>query len=54
MRSLILLLLIAIAVQSCSHRSFDCSNPKKLPKSRVKMIKKLKRTYNYKPYSPRR
>lgn len=51
---LILLLIIIIACQSCAQPEFNYNNYDKLPKSRMKMIKKLKRKYNYKPYNPRR
>ena len=46
MKALALLLLIALGLQSC-YRD-PCRQ--KIPKSRDKMIKKLKRQYNYKPY----
>lgn len=50
MKPIIILLVIAIATQSCSRREYRCEGRSKIPKSRVKMIKKLKRDYNYKPY----
>ena len=50
MKPIIILLVMAIAIQSCSRREYRCERRSKISKSRAKMINRLKRDYNYKPY----
>lgn len=50
MKNLIGFLIIVLLAQSCSYKVDYCRDKKKLPKSRIKMIKKLNRMYDYKPY----
>ena len=46
MKLLAIVVLLALGLQSCQREV--CKQ--KIPKSRYKMINKLKREYNYKPY----
>lgn len=46
MKLLAFIVLIALGLQSCQKDYCKA----KIPKSRCKMLKKLKREYNYKPY----
>lgn len=46
MKLLAFIVLIALGLQSCQKDYCKA----KIPKSRYKMLKKLKREYNYKPY----
>lgn len=50
MKAIVLLLVMAITFQSCSRKEYNCERRSEMSKSRAKMIKKLNRTYNYKPY----